>query len=732
MSPPPPAAPETLPPLNAAPRPESRLASPSPSSQSTLLERDLVPAQAARPASPTLANVLRLTQATPSDPAPTPAPQTPGAEIPLPEDDDAAPIPGTSAPAIPDIPLTPSTPPGTPTPAPGAAPVVPPQPAAQEPQVLVGEVVVDGVTGELETIVYDAIQTRAGRTTTRSQLQADINAIFATGYFANVRAVPEDTPLGVRVTFVVEPNPVLRAVQVQDSQVLPQEVVDRAFAPQIGQILNLRRFQEGVQTLNTWYRENGYVLAQITDAPQVSPEGTATLTVAEGIIEDITIRFVTEEGEDVDDEGKPIQGRTREFIITREFQSQPGEVFNQQRIQADLQRAFGLGIFQDLQIQLNPGQDPRQVDVTVNVVERNTGSLALGGGISSASGLFGTVSYQEQNLGGNNQRLSAEIQVGQREAQFDIGFTDPWIGGDPFRTSYTVNAFSRRSVPLVFQGGEEDEVDPVADVNGDGRITLPNGERPRILRLGGGISFGRPDDPFDPTWRYSLGLQYQRVRIQDADGTLSPVDEAGNDLSFSGTGTDDIFSVIFAATTDNRNNPAAPTRGSLLRFSTEQTIPVGEGSIFFNRLRASYSYFIPVNFLTFSEGPQALAFNVQGGIVLGDLPPYEAFSLGGTDSIRGYGSGDVGSGRAFLLGSVEYRFPIFSVVGGALFLDVGSDLGTGDNVPGNPAGIRGKPGFGFGVGVGVRIQSPLGAIRIDYAVNDDGDSRIHFGIGERF
>jgi outer membrane protein insertion porin family len=72
-----------------------------------------------------------------------------------------------------------------------------------------------------------------------------------------------------------------------------------------------------------------------------------------------------------------------------------------------------------------PGTDPRRVVVVVDVIEKNTGSLALGGGISSASGLFGSVSYQQQNLGGNNQTLGAEVQVGLREFLFDARFTDP-------------------------------------------------------------------------------------------------------------------------------------------------------------------------------------------------------------------------------------------------------------------------------------------------------------------
>jgi outer membrane protein insertion porin family len=48
------------------------------------------------------------------------------------------------------------------------------------------------------------------------------------------------------------------------------------------------------------------------------------------------------------------------------------------------------------------------------------------------------------------------------------------------------------------------------------------------------------------------------------------------------------------------------------------------------------------------------------------------------------------------------------------------------------AEILNKSGTGYGYGLGVRVQSPLGPIRVDYGINDDGDSRINFGIGERF
>lgn len=598
----------------------------------------------------------------------------------------------------------------------------PDTPSIEEPQVLIVEVDVEGVEGRLEDVVFEATEIQPGQLTTRSQLQEDVNAIFATGFFADVRVVPEDTPLGVRVTFVVEPNPVLEEVEVTtvpqelDKRVLPESVVNNIFSEQYGEILNFQELQTNIEELTQWYQDNGYTLAQVVGSPEVSPDGVVTLTVAEGVIEDIRVRTF-------DGEGEQIEGKTRDFIVKREVELSQGDVFNRETARSDLERIFGLGIFEDASLSFTPGDDPRKVVLNFDVVEGDTGSIGAGAGVSSASGVFGTVSYQERNLGGNNQNLSAEVQVGGRTLVFNTRFVDPWIAGDPYRTSYAVNLFRRRSLSVIFDEGDTD-------------VDLPNGDDPRVIRTGGGITFSRPlaPDPYTRAdWTLSAGFDYERVQIEDDDGEISPEDEFGNQLAFDDSGKDDLFVLEFDAVRDRRNNRNQTTSGSVLRLGIDQSIPLGSGSIFFNRIRGSYSYFIPVDFTSFSEeGGETLAFNVQAGTVLGDLPPYEAFSLGGTNSVRGYEQGDVAAGRSFLQATAEYRFPIFSIIGGALFVDVGTDLGTGDNVPGEPAEVRGKPGSGFGYGAGVRVQSPLGAIRVDFGFNDEGENQIHFGIGERF
>ncbi len=47
---------------------------------------------------------------------------------------------------------------------------------------------------------------------------------------------------------------------------------------------------------------------------------------------------------------------------------------------------------------------------------------------------------------------------------------------------------------------------------------------------------------------------------------------------------------------------------------------------------------------------------------MGDLPPYEAFPIGGTNSVRGYSEGGVGSGRNYAAGTAEFHFPLFKPI----------------------------------------------------------------------
>lgn len=47
--------------------------------------------------------------------------------------------------------------------------------------------------------------------------------------------------------------------------------------------------------------------------------------------------------------------------------------------------------------------------------------------------------------------------------------------------------------------------------------------------------------------------------------------------------------------------------------------------------------------------------------MIGDFSPHEAFAIGGTNSVRGYEEGAVGSGRSYVVGSGEISFRMVSL-----------------------------------------------------------------------
>lgn len=569
---------------------------------------------------------------------------------------------------------------------------------------LATDVQVTGVSEELKQVVLNSIRTRPGGQTTQSQLNDDVTKILNTGFFSDARVSSSSNRNGLNVVFQVQPV-VVRSLQLSGNRVLTPEIANNAFKSQLGQPISPAALRQSAQQLQQWYKDNGYALAQVL-AAQPNRNGVVTVDVAEGVIGNINIRFL-------DKEGKPTQGRTKEDFINRELKLKSGDIFRVDVARQDLQHLYQLGILDNANIALNG--DARNVDVTYELTERSARGVNVGGGYSPSSGVFGSINYQDQNFGGVNQQVGVNVQVGSRDLQFDGKFTNPYRASNPEMPGYSVDVFRRRTVPQTF------------DDNFNNDTEADDYDEPRLGQFGGGLALTKPVGE----WDASVGLNYTRTSTRDRHGNIISTDDLGNPLSFSGNGIDDLITVSAGVARDERNNPVNPTQGSVLSFKSEQSVPVGNGNILMNRLQANYSNYTPVNLLG-TKDPQVLAFNVQGGTTIGDLPPYQAFNLGGLNSVRGYGTGEVGSGRSFVLASAEYRFPIFKPVGGVLFADFGSDLGSGDTVPGEPGVVRGKPGAGFGYGAGVRLNSPLGIIRADLGFNDQGDSRLQFGLGQRF
>ncbi|WP_413200240.1 BamA/TamA family outer membrane protein [Nostoc piscinale] len=569
------------------------------------------------------------------------------------------------------------------------------------------DVQIVGATPELQEIVRRVIKTQPGGDTSQNQLQKDVAAILETGLFTTANVNSRSTAAGLSVTYQVQPV-IVRSLQLSGAKVLTYQVALEQFQPQFNSAISPTGLQKAVQQVNKWYSDNGYNLARVLSI-KPSREGILNINVAEGLVGDIKFRFVNDEGQTVDSKGNPVPGRTKPEFLRQQIKLQTGQIFQEKLVQQDIQQLYRTGLFSSVNVALEG--DANKLDLVYELKENGARAINLGGSYNANQGIIGTVNYQDQNVAGKNNILNLNVGVSSRDLQFDGKLINPYRPNNPDTLGYTVNGFRRQELSETF----------------DDTIKLANGDKVREGQIGGSVSLQRPIDG----WDASLGLNYTRTTIRDRQGNINSTDAQGNPLSASGTGIDDLTTVSFTAAKDKRNNPLNPTQGSLLKLSTEQSIPIGQGNISLNRVTANFSQYVPVKVFD-SKQPQVFALNVQAGTVIGDLPPYEAFNLGGSNSVRGYDAGKVGSGRSYVLASAEYRFPILPIVGGVVFADFGSDLGSGSTVLGDPAGARDKPGYGFGYGAGVRLDSPLGLIRADYGINDQGESKVHLGIGQRF
>jgi outer membrane protein insertion porin family len=483
-------------------------------------------------------------------------------------------------------------------------------------------------------------------------------------------------------------------------------------------------------------------------------------------------------------------------VITREISMKEGEIFNRRNLEEDLKRLYGTGLFSDVKVTLRPVPgSPGEVVIVLGVVEQSTGSLSGGLGYSQSQGVFGQIQLQDSNLRGRAWDLATSFTYGQFGGLFDITFTDPWIKGDRYRTALRIKAFISREVPQIFQSENNGDIDTVSDfyeapgtnvaynINSDnnplnrsfGSVDSAEsadddlswfdyrGDTVVIQRAGGNVQLVRPlngGNPFKRApWSVVVGLSGQQVKPMDFGGATRIYGVANNAfkdsggrvpsdavicISFNCASENQLFGVRFAATMNTLDDPRNPTQGNFLSLGTEQFISVGSDSPTFNRLRGSFTHFIPVDWLKIYPGcrpkpgetkdcKQALAFQFSAGTNIGQLPPYEAFCLGGGNSVRGYFDCDLGVGRSFGEATIEYRFPIFKIISGELFIDGATAFGSQENVPGKPGELLEKPGSGFSVGTGLIVTTPVGPLRLEVASQDfSGEWRFNLGVGWKF
>eukprot|EP00249_Psilotum_nudum_P019651 c27360_g1_i1 orf=78-2258(+) len=539
---------------------------------------------------------------------------------------------------------------------------------------------------------------------TVQEVQEDVHRIIETGYFSSCMPIAEDTRDGIRLIFQVEPNQELKGLVCDGANILPARIVEDAFRNEFGKVINIQQLNKALEMVNGWYMDRGF-FAHVTDVELLSG-GIIRVGFSEAEVNNINICFLDRKT------GEPTaKKKTRPETLLRQLTTKKGQVYSLQQGKRDVETVLTMGIMEDVNIVPQAVGDTGMVDLTMNVVERVTGGFSAGGGLSGngitngpLSGLIGSFAYSHRNVFGKNQKLNISLERGQVDSMFRINYTDPWIEGDDKRTSRSVTVQNSRTPGTVVHGIRRGSTGPL-----HGGVT--------IGRITAGVDYSRP---LRPKWSGTAGISFQQAGARDDNGCPKILDIYDGPLTFSGKAYDNILvAKLETVYTDSGDHGS-----SQFVLNVEQGLPIAADWLFFNRLNIRARQGLEI-------GPARCIASFSGGTVIGDLPPHEAFPIGGTNSVRGYEEGAVGSGRSCIVASGEISVPMFGPVEGAIFADYGTDLGSGQTVPGDPAGVRGKPGYGFGYGVGIRVDSPLGPLRLEYALNNVNQRRFHFGIGYR-
>lgn len=557
--------------------------------------------------------------------------------------------------------------------------------------------IIEGNVTVPEAEIAAALKTKPGMQFTEAGLSEDLSAIYDLGWFYDLRPEFKTVPEGVQVIYHVMENPVYQKTDVEGNTVLNKQRVASFFDLEQGKIANLKDINKCVQKLEEEYRSNGYILARVTDV-HMEKDGTLKVAVNEGVVEGFKVKGNV---------------KTKDYVVTREMKLKKGEPFNAKAARRSMQRVYNLGYFEDVNIKLNPGCEPNGVEVEISVVEMNTGTFGIGAGYSNADGFVGMVSIGDKNFRGIGDKINLRWEFGGEDNKnYDFSYTRPWL--DDKETSATINLY--------------DITNEYADYNIDGDEIARYDKK----RRGQEITFSRRthnefisnyitiknrDDIYKGEADGYEGdeNQYYEDKFNQSSKYESWMPKTAAERRKENFGV--TRSITFGRVYDSRDNIYDPHEGKRIGYSVEWAGGMG-GDFDFTKWTADWRYYFRAG------GESVWALNLGAGYASGDMPLSQRFTMGGSDTLRGY-EDDQFRGNSMLKATLEYRFPIVKKVQGVLFTDNGYAWDK-----------RHEDEFDMGLlknsyGVGLRINSPLGPVKLDYGYGEDG-GKFHFSFGGQF
>lgn len=546
---------------------------------------------------------------------------------------------------------------------------------------------------KIEENILPRLAMRVGDAVNMAYIRHDLNVIGSTGIFSTVKPSFTNVPEGVQLNYTVQMNPVVNGIEITGNKSLSDGDIKKLITITPGSVLNTSIVSRDIAAINTTYNNAGYMLNRVSEV-SLDEKGILHIGISEVHVEDISLRGNT---------------KTRDKVILRELRFKKGDVFNREVASRSIQRVYNTGYFEDVNVRLLPGQKNAQdVIVEIDVVEQKTGTVTIGAGYSDSDGLVGILGLSETNLRGTGDKVSIQWEFGgetNSNKNYIFSYTHPWLNDQGDSIGFSL--FDREN---DYEDYDEDG-HSVADYDRQTRGFNITYGRVRSEYVSDFVTLETKETKYKD---WNSGLKYEE--LSDPNSKIyDPEYKDYMDDNFGRTN-----SLRWSHVFDNRDNVFDPTRGKRLSFTG---VWAGNG------LGGDFDYFkfIAENRLYYKVGhAHVIAVRLMGGIASGDMPYNDLFTLGGADNLRGF-EDDEFRGDKMYLGTIEYRYPIAKKVQGVFFVDAGNAWGGTDKVP----WYHDNDELHVAGGLGFRVTTPIGPIRLDYGVGDEG-GKFHFSFGGKF
>ncbi|QKO21419.1 outer membrane protein assembly factor BamA [Rhodoferax sp. BAB1] len=542
----------------------------------------------------------------------------------------------------------------------------------------------------------------------RAKLNADIETLrsyyLTRGYLefqvesTQVAIAPNKQDMSITLNVIEGERFVVAGVRLAGNYLGREDEFKALVSIQPGEAYNADRVAETVKAFTEHFGRFGYAFARVQSVPDIDRStNRVALELRAEPSRRAYVRRINVTG----------NSRTRDEVIRREFRQYESAWYDSDKIQLSRSRVDRLGYFSEVAVETSevPGI-PDQVDLTLKVTERPTGSVTLGAGFSSSEGLGLQFGVSQQNAFGSGNSLGFQVNTSDVNRLILLNTTDPYFTQDG--VSRTIDLYQRTSRPYV-----ETASYALETLGASLRFGIPLTERDTIY-LGGGI---------------------ERTTI--VPGTYLPVayQTYADQFGYSST----AFPLTLGWGRDGRDSALVPTSGTLQRASAEWSTA---GEVRYLRATYQYQHYVPLT------KQYTFAFNTDLGLgkAIGGrpYPLFKNFYGGGLGSVRGFEAGSLGPRDATTNLSyggpkkINFNFELQAPFPGAgndrtlrlyTFIDTGNVYGADESI--DPSDFR------VGGGIGLSWVSPMGPLRLAVARplrKFDGDriQFLQFQIGTTF